>query len=364
MWPVAANWLSALSVSHGRYTRMEAWFAGAKVATIPVESGSVSVTARNRVRRTLSAVVPEGYWPTGTSSALAPYGAQLKVFQGITGADGNLIGAEVPVFAGRVETVSRERRSGKVTVTASDPFADVNDAMFEQPRAPSPGIGIASTIIGLISEVRSDADVTDLTGSYAVIPPGVLWDTDRGAAIDQLAGSIGAEVFCLPDGVSWIIRPVPQLGGTSVWSLVQGQGSTVIKDVIGRSRIDVANRIIVHVEQPGQNPILTSATDTLLSSATRYGGPYGTVVRHYSNPLITSAGQGNAAGQARLARTIGITRSRNVDVVPNPALEAGDLMSITTDEGVEQHIADAFNVPLEVASVMTVNTRSTGTSVS
>lgn len=363
MWSVTPAWLADLSKPHGRYTRMEAWYNGARVGPIPVESGSVAVTARNRVRRTLTAVVPEAYWPTATSSALAPYGAQLKVWQGITGANGQLIGSEVPIFAGRVETVDRVRRAGKVTVTALDPFGAVNDLMFEQPRAAAAD-SVVRQIQALVGEAVPGSGVVDVTGSVALVPAGIMWDQDRGAAIDQLAGSLGAEVFFLPDGLTCLIRPIPQLGGTPVWSLVQGQNSTIVRDAQARSRTDVANRVVVHVEQPGQSPILQPVTDAGLQSPTRYGGPYGMVVRHYSNPLITTADQALTAGAARLARSIGITRSREVDVVPNPALEAGDLLSITTDEGVEQHIADSFTLPLSVADVMTISTRSTGTSTS
>jgi hypothetical protein len=145
---------------------------------------------------------------------------------------------------------------------------------------------------------------------------------------------------------------------------VQRKNSTIVRDTMVRSRTDVANRIVVHVEQPGASPILVTVTDAAEQSPTRYGGPFGKIIRHYSNLLITDSSYAISAGAARLARTIGITRTREVDVVPNPALEAGDLLSITTDEGVEQQIADSFTLPASVADVMTVTTRSTGTSVS
>lgn len=373
MWSVSANWLAALSASHGRYTRMEAWFSGAKVADIIPESGAVSVTAQNGVRRRLSAVVSEAYWPTKVTDPLAPYGAQLKVFQGITGANGSLIGSEVPVFAGRVETVNRQRKSGTVTVTGADPMADVVDALFDSPRVPTPGVSIIQTIMSLVAEVRSDVTVTDLTGSTATVPAGIMWNIggarisslNGGGAIDQLAQSIGAEVFFLPDGVNCVIRPIPLLGATSAWSLVQGQGSTIVRDVENRSRIDVANRIVVTVNPPGGGPQnFVTVTDDDPASPTRYGGPYGKVIRTYNNPLITTQVQAQIAGQARLARFLGITRSRAVDHVPNPALEAGDLITVTTDEGTEQHIADSFPVPFAVTDVMTTTTRSTSTSTS
>lgn len=362
MWPVTQQWLDALSKSHGRYTRMEVWFNGAKVADIIPESGSVSVTARNRVRRALTAVVSEAYWPASSGGLLAPSGARLKVFQGITGVDGELIGSEVPVFAGRVETVSRTRFAGKITVTALDPFADINDSQFEQPRTMVAGIGTAILITTFINEVLPAATVVNVAPIVASLPIDFMWDTDRGQAIDDLAGSMGAEVYFQPDGVTAVVRPVPVLGGPSVLSLVQGQNSTIVRDSAGRSRTDVANRIVVHVEQPGQTPFTVTVTDT--ESPTRYGGPYGNVVRHYRNALIATAAQAEVAGNARLARLIGITRTRDVDMVPNPALEAGDLLTVTTDEGTEQHIVDTITLPLGVADVMTVGTRSSGTSTS
>jgi len=341
MWTVPANYLSALSQSHGRYTRMEAWFNGAKVADLVPESGQVQVTAKNRIRRMLSAVVSEAYWPT-IGDPLDPSGAQLKVYQGITGTNGNLIGSEVPIFTGRVETVQRQRLAGKLTVTALDPFGPVNDQQFEQPEAVPAGLLIQETIKGLISNVVNVSFV-DTTGIQVGLPVPVMWDTDRGAAIDELASALGAEVFFLPDGVTCTIRPIPVLGGTSVWTLTQGVNSTIVRDAQTRSRTDVANRMIVHVEQPNQTPFTVTISD--------------------DNPQISSYVQAEAAGRARLARLIGVTRSREVDMVPNPALEAGDLITIVTDEGTEQHIVDSFALPLAVSDVMTVTTRST-TSVS
>lgn len=363
MYPVSAAWLSALSKSHGRTTRVEVWYSGAKVTTLQPESGSVSVDAKRRVRRQLTMVVAESNWPTTVSSALAPYGAQLKAYQDITGVNGQLISPEVPVFTGRVETVDRTRFSGKITVTGNDLFMDVNDAQFEQPFTAQAGAGVVSTIAALVNAVLPSVAVVDLTGSGAQLPTAMMWDTDRGQAIDDLAASIGAEVFFAPDGKSCVIRPIPTLGGTSVWTLIQGQGSTIVRDSAKRSRTDIANRIVVHVEQPNQTPYTVMVTDDDGQSATRYGGPFGTVVRHYSNSLIGSTDQANTAGRARLARTIGATRTRDVDHVPNPALEAGDLFTITTDQGSEQHVADSFTLPFAVSDVMTTSTRSTGTSV-
>lgn len=362
MWPVSADWLAALGHSHGRYTRMEVWYAGEQVAEYQPQSGSVQVTARNRIRRMLTAVLPESAYPTNLTDPLAPYGSQLRVYQGITGANGSLVGAEVPVFAGRVKTVQRQRLSGTMTVTAEDRFAEVNDLEFEVPYTGSGGV--VASIVSLVTDAVPGVMVVDKTGSPASVPAGMTWPQDRGQAIDDLAAAIGAEVYFTPDGATCVIRPVPTLGAAPVWTLTEGVGGTLIRDSDSRDRTDIANRLVVHVEQPGQTPILVYVTDTDGNSPTRYGGPYGKVIRHYSNPLISRPDQAYAAGVARLARVVGATRVRQLDHVPNPALEAGDPIAVQTAAGTGRHIADSFALPLAVADVMTTQTRSTGTSIS
>lgn len=359
MWPVSAAWLAMLGGPHGRSTRAEAWYDGAFVADVPVSGGWVDVTARNRQRRTLTALVPESMWPKLPTDALSVDGGQIKVWQGITDTRGNLVDDEVPVFVGRVEDLDRERFAGQVTVTGLDPAAAVNDAQFQVPRPALAGSSITANIIGLITEVQADAQVVDLTGSAAPLPQFVMWDQDRGQAADDLAASLGAEVFCLPDGVTWHIRPIPTLTDAPVWTVKEGQGGVLVRDVMGRSRTDVPNVLVVHVEQAGTTPLLVVLTDDDATSPTRVGGPFGTVVRHYSNSLITTLAQGQAAGRARLANSQGITRTRSLDVVPNPALEAGDVIPVVTAEGTELHIADSFRLPLSTVDIMTITTRST-----
>lgn len=366
MWDVSDRWLSTLTKSHGRYTRMELWFDGDLVMEVPVESGSVSVNSQNRIRRITTVDIPESFWPSSLDSSLMPYGGQLRIWQGITALD-RLVDDEVPIFTGRVETIKRDRRSGKMTVTGSDLFADVNDTQFENPRVPTATASAVGNIQLLVAEVFPSAGwIVDSDVPPYGVTQGIMWDTDRGKAIDDLAAGLGCEVFVLPDASAWRIRNIPVIATDTeyVLTLKDGSGGTIVKDQQSYSRIDVANRIIVHVEVPGNNPFSVTVTDDLPSSPTRFSGPYGQVVRHISNPLIATSAQAVVAGNAKLARSIGATRARTVDMVPNPALEGGDVMRVDTADGIELHIADQFNIPFEPGAVMSVQTRSTATSVS
>ncbi len=358
MWPVTTRWAQALTASHRRATRVEVWRAGVYVDTIDVAAGTVNVRARNRIRRTIDLTVPERLWPSESSDTLSPTAAELRVYCGV--GYGAAADELVPVFRGRVESVNRAYLSGRLTVTGSDRMADVNADAFETPRAGPTGTRVTDVIRSLLIETLPDVSVTNLTTSDATVPSGLLWDRDRGTAIDDLAKSIGAEVVALPDG-NFEIRPVPTINADPAWTVTDGVGGTVVADVQEQSRDGAYNVVVVLAERAdGQEPLRVVVRDDNPDSPTYYDGPFGRRVRLYSSPLITDAGQAAQAGKAILARSLGITRQRRVTVVPNPALDAGDVLWVTVAGVYERHIADVFSVPLAAdGGACTIETRST-----
>ncbi|HET8684971.1 MAG TPA: DUF5047 domain-containing protein [Micromonosporaceae bacterium] len=372
MWLVGdeqthAAYLAALAGSHGMRVTVKAYLDGAELGTVPVAAGSggVKVDAGSRVRRTVdSLLVPEAYWPAHARDMLSPYGVRLRIWHTVT--TGTYTFPPVPVFAGRVESVSRVRRSGLVRVVGLDPMAQVNDDAFEEIRPAPRGTRVTQAIADLIREVHPDAAVTDTTGSAVTVPAGVQWrdgDGSRGQAVDDLARSIGAEVLALPDA-TWLIRPLPSLSDPAVWTVATGPGGVLVRDAQSLSRTGVANRWVLIGEQAATtgDPVRVVVTDDDVTSPLRYGGPYGRVTRQVSSPLLATAAQAHAAGVAYRERVRGLARTRELEVVANPALEAGDVVEVTvaTDGDREWHIADQFEVPLTVdPPTMSVATRST-----
>lgn len=357
MWPVSPLWIPALTASHKITNRVEVWRGDSLLGSLPEADATVSCTAKNRVRRSLGLVVPESYFPSEPDDLLAPYGNELRVFRGI---DYGSSSEEVPVFRGLVKQVdSRKRFDGQLTVTADDLMAVVNDARFEQPRA-APVINTTGGIAALIVEVApgGTAVVIDPTVKDAAIPSGLLWDRDRGQAVDDLAVSIGGEVWFDPSGVPRITTPA-LLSDPAVWTLADGVGGTVVSDARTVSRDGVYSVVVVVIERSdGSAPILVSVADTDPTSPTYADGPFGRVPRFYKSPLVVSVDQAVTAGQALLAKSTGLTRSRVIECVPNPALEAGDRVDIDVAGVVEQHIVDSFTLPLGATGPMQLTTRS------
>lgn len=375
MWLVGdevthARFLEVIGSSHSRTSFVDVWLEGVKVAEYStedvIESGTVRVTARNRERRSLDLVAKEGLWPVEATDPFSPYGMWLTVRVRVSA--GRTVFPDVPVFAGKVLDVRRQRWSGKIAVKAVDPMWQVNREAIESPRPAPSGDRITTGIGFLLREVFPAATVHDISGALDAIPASTLWNSgagSRGRTIDELAASVGAEVYARPTAVApagdFVIRLVPNLDGTVAWTLPDGAASIVVDDQQVQSGAAVVNKWIVTVERPDAPPIYVQVADEDAASPTRYGGPMGKLVDFYASSLIASEGQAQVAGRAKLARTKGLARTRQVVIAANPALEAGDVLSIGVDgEIAETHIADDFDIPLSPEQpAMNIQTRST-----
>jgi len=362
-----AAFLAALASSHGYTTTVESYFDGELIGEVSIETGEVNVMSSNRDRRRLNFVAAENLWPARVDDLLSPHGVWLRALVQISA--GSHAFPPVPVFAGKLLTTTRRRRSGRLAVVAVDPFWQINREAFETPRSALLRTPIATLIRDLIVEVFPQATLEDQTGSPATVPSlGLLWDAavgSRGAAIDELAASIGAEVFARPTRVwpqgDFVLRPVPQLGsGVAAWTLTDGLTGVVTDDQLKLDGEEVVNRWIVTVEPTGSSGTLYAvATDNDPGSPTRYGGPMGKLVDFWSSPLIGTLAQASQAATAKLARTLGTGNARDLKVITNPALEGGDLIAVQMgDEATVWHVVDEFVVPLSVSTAtMPIRTR-------
>lgn len=359
MWPVdppgTAAFLTALASTHTRTTIATSYLGGVPLGDVTLESGIVRVTGSSQVRRRASLVVPESSW----TDAPSPYGVELRVWSVIS--QGATAFPRVPIFTGRVESRTRDRRSGKISLECWDRFAAINDDAFEAPRPAPAGQRISDTIGTLIQETFTDVAVSNTATSGAVVPAGLTWgdgDGSRGLAIDKMALSIGAEVLALADG-TFLIRDYPTMFGPVAWTVGIGSAGVIVSDRLQQARSGVANRWVITGNQTAAAASVRSVV-TITSGPLAYGGPYGRVVRTYTDPMITTVDQATVAGNAILARVQGMGRQRDLGTIVNPALEAGDLIQVSTEDGLGLHIADSFSVPFGVDTVtMPVTSRST-----
>jgi hypothetical protein len=326
---------------------------------VDIDDGSVIVDRTADHRRQLSLTLSNALlYPQTPVDPVAPYGAEVVVKLGIRQANGSQVLVQLGVF--RIEDASRDTPGGGVTITGWDRSRQLLDERFLAPRKFAATQAV-TLIQQLITEVYPDAVFIVTTADTTMIPKHVV-DRDRWAEVQRLAQVIGCEVYPDEQG-RWVIQDVPNPATAQVvWTVDAGENGVLIQLTDTVSREGAPNIVVVNGEpKDGSTPVksaLPHGYDTDITSPTYYLGAYGEVPRFYTSPHITTQAQANRVADALLSDHIGLARTISFGIVPNPALEAGDLITVRRPDGTaEQHIIDMLEVPLSPSGVMTGETR-------
>lgn len=367
MYPVSQRFLDAVRHPPAIYTRVEVWLGEARVDGygddgLPVYGGQVQVDGTKQVRRTLAGVTVDAtddMW-----ALLSPVGTELRAFRGFTYLNGerDVVPLGRFVIPNLAETYGGDW-DGRIG-SAPDRMALVQRARFTTPRSFPVGFPIWLVISTLLEEVLGP--VTNLSTSQAPLPSPVLYERDRGKAVDELAASIGAEVFAAPDGTP-TIRDVPQLADLPVWAVDPGDDGVLYMATRERSYERTYSGVEASPAQiDGTLPFApVTVWDTDPTSPTYYLGPFGRVPYFFTSPLLGNEGQALDAASARLQQVKAVRAQLAVDAECNPALADGDTIAVTLPARqrdrppvVERHLISALTVPLTVDGVQRIDTRS------
>lgn len=371
MYAVSSAFLAALRTSHTAVIRVDvtqppdptvgtgSWTDTLILADLPVAGGAVTVDARSQVRRTLSlAVADPSLAPTGPSSTLAPYGNELYVRRGIQFLDGTT--EYVPLGRFRIDSADADMAGGTLTISASDRSKRIADSRFLAPRNSTTSSTVLASIQSLVTDVLGPLAVFDIRFADTTGTPLLVWDQERWEAIEQLGDLLSAEVYFDGTGAC-VVRKVPTIADAVAWYADAGASGVLVNAERLLTRDETYNAVVATGERTdGTTAVTATVQDLDATSATYWNGRYGQVPRFYSSPLITTTGQATSAAQSLLDRVRGLTRQLSLDIVPNPALSAGDVVQVRFPDGTyERHLVDRLTIPLAPGGAMTVETRST-----
>jgi hypothetical protein len=373
--PALPSWEEALRGLHTVVSRATLLIDGSEVTQIPILDGAVTLDARaaTRGRCDLTVAYDEdlALVPDVPTSLLAPYGNELKVERGIEYADGTVELAPLGVFRLEEVDVDDSGENLAIRVAGMDRSKRFIDARIEGPTlqidaAKLVALGMAGgklhhAVLWLLQQAWP-AVATDLTTSAIDAAPIVMEEaSDRWALAQEIATSMGAELFFDGEGVA-VLRPVVQAGaGAPALSLTEGEGGLLLQASRRWTRAGTFNRYIATGENTGADtpPARGIATDENPFSPTYYYGRFGKVPGWYSSPFITTDEQASDAAQAMLAKQLGTTQEVSFGMVVNPKLTPGDVVRITRERtGIdEDHVVDSVTIPLGADGVMTGTTR-------
>jgi hypothetical protein len=370
MIPPQTSWYrQALAAPHNAYSRIEVWRSGVQVDELayvdrgspytrgaPVYfGGAVRATLASRVTRQLDLTLPESLYPWEPDDLLNPYGTELRAFKGLRYGSGSV--DEFPVFVGTIEEASPPDL-GKTTIKASDTALRVAAAGFLSPLPSQVGAPITDEFTRLVLDANPLAAFGPFSAITALTPQ-LSYDSDRGQALDSLAGAASVNWYTLADG-RYVLRTVPWTAApaSAPLAVADGDGGTLLTAYPVRSTSGIYNQITVFSDRSDGGPaVYATVSDVDPTSPTYVGGPFG--VRTQQLRVTGAANQGQLAALARvqLQRSQALTASWQLTCVPDPAMELGDPLKIYFRGRTAVQFAIGFSLPLRPDANMQVQCR-------
>lgn len=339
VWPVSDTVKRAFLGSHEMELRVKVLRGTQDLGFIPVVDANVSATYSTQGGRDASIVVSQHILDQGL---LNPNSDQVVIYTGIPNV------AMVPLFTGRVDEVSRSS-DGQAEIQLLSRAAEAIRAEFEVPWAAGPaGTYTTAEMTRILQSIDSTWGVDISDANNSTIPANLVWETDPGQALDQLAQ--GASLIWQPDRVGsfrifvnpWTIGSI--LGDTSVVTLVDGEDGVLVEVEENTSRIGVYNSVTVVTERVNNTPpVRVTARDMNPASPTYWGGLFGKQNLVVKNQTPVSDFESENLARRLLRQSLALQRSFRITLPDMPLLDPGDIFTLWYDNVVYAVVTESVD---------------------
>lgn len=334
---------------------------------VAVKEGSIQVDRTSDVRRTCSlkvvGITPDLVPSARNRSPFDPYGNEIVIWTGIEYPDGSkellpqgVFGITSCELVDTVEGIALQ-------ITGSDRANRIGKAKLLKPWNTLLGTSALDAIEALAEDRYPGIQVVDLTSSEATFSMHVLEEqADPWAdGIEVFADAVGAEAFMDRYG-RLVIQDVPDPANQPVaWRFVEGK-NCVVTSLTRKYDDSTPNAVVITNETPDAALIRAVVVDTDPESPTYYGpdednpvpGGYGPRPIWESNPLITSTSQATIVAEAKARLLFGGTEQVLVSIVPNGAIDEGDLIYVERERSGfrDVMVVQSFPVPVTYKGTM------------
>ena len=335
--------------------RVGSWLDGEFLGDIPVSGGSLTWSTGRDVLGTLTIDVPEqdsdGFlWNPGANPThpLARYGQELTV--DVTVRD-PASSAEQTWRVGRYLIAGWEVADGVVSVEANSMMQRVSEDRFITPEATRTNSTITSEAQRLVPKSLAceiDSALTDRP------VPSMSWDESRIDSLKEIASAWPARLREARDGTIQFLSTLPDVP-TPELSLTDGEGGTVVSAPQSDSRDGVFNIVVARgQDSDGSGKPSFQGVAQQEVGPLRVGGPYGSVPRFFSSPLITNNTMAQRTASTMLADAIKSSTVRKITCAPDPRIWLDTALEVVWEESREWGFVSGFTLPLLGDSAMSI----------
>lgn len=356
MYPVSDRFLARLAESHQVATQVLLFLTDGRVVDLEHTGGSVTVDRSQAIRRSCTVTLADpALIPRTASDQLATNGARLRLARGVDYGDGSQ--ELVPLGVFRLDSVDGDVNDGPVNLQGKALEAAIVDDKFTTVYTATGTV--VGAITALIQRTLPTADVISHIVDTPIGSRAFEVQADPWAGCQEIAAAAGAEVYSNADGV-FIISQLPDLLTTPpVWAVEAVEGGVYISATRAMSSDGVHNGILASGENAADNvpPVSYLATDNDTGSPTYWNGPFGRRPDFFSSSTLTTLAACQQAANLKLAQAKAPNATGDISSLPNPALEPGDVVRVTHEDGTrELHQVASFSVPLDEAGGFPIST--------
>jgi hypothetical protein len=362
MYAVSQRFLAMLRVPHVVAIAATIEQPDGTLIPIPtVTAGEIDVDASAQVRRTGRVEVPWSADPG--DEAMLPvdprtlaFGSYLRLARGVRYADGTTETAPLGRF--RIDAVSWTALAAAASFELADPMVQVTDTLINYVYD-AKGKSAQASIKQLIDECFPSGRVYHDSSVAGPNLTDAVYHDSRISAVQALAAGVGVDVYFDVNG-EVVIAPVPSdpVAGSEVWTIDAGDAGVLVDTDEGYDRAEAVNGVYLRgIGAWDQAPFEALWIDDTVGSPMRWGGPFGKVAVAYQLESVVDFYGCQAAAAAYFRKRGGLGRTLKITCVPNPALEAGDIVEVVFPEGTsELHRIASMQIPLNPADPMTLST--------
>lgn len=324
MFPASDEQIAAFLGSHEMQSRAVVLRGTENLGDIPVIGAEVYATYGTQGGRDARIYVPRTVLDEGL---LDPNTDQVMLITGIPGY------MDVPIFTGRVDT-PEESSTGNVAVRLESRGVEAIRASFEVPWSAGPqGTYARTEMTRILQNVDPTWGVNVDLANASVIGGNLVWEEDRGQALDQLAK--GASLIWQPDRTGGFViytNPYaigPALGANVRIFIRDGVGGTAVTVTNARSREGVWNSVTVVTERVDNTaPIRVTVRDVGVSSPTQWGGLFGKQNRVVKSQTPLSLTDVQQLALRILRQSLASQRAFTISMPDMPLLDPGDVFAL------------------------------------
>lgn len=299
---------------------------------VPIVSGSETVDRNDGVPEYGTLTVPlkhrgVSYAPIADEAVLGANGQRLVIEIGI----GTGFGIMEWIQRGEFPIYRSEVNGDVVNVTFKGPLQKILEARLVSPFQPT---GPFTNAFRLLLEPAMNVEFDPALADRSVIASTGNLDESRLDAMYSLLKSWPAKASTTVDGGLYIF--VPPTTFTSVLDLTDGVGGTVITAVGSSTREGSYNAVVARGTDANGQTVQGVVYD--LEGPKRLGGPFNElpVPYYFESSFIPTTPIAKAVARSMLNDIKRQTaKTYVVQAVPHPALQAGDVVSLTTDDYTE-----------------------------